>query len=464
LIEVSAMNVAFLRELLGTIADRGRAMIDPAANGPAAPESIENLCRALLSARGEASGIALASAIVAAYTAFDARERLRFFDLLKDAFGPDRDRLKEAATRYAASGEPREERVLLEAAEPRRQELIRRLNLAPGNTGELVAMRAELLAFSRKRPDLLEVDADFAHLFGSWFNRGFLVMQRIDWSTSASILERIIRYEAVHKINGWEDLRRRIDPIDRRCYAFFHPALVDEPLIFVEVALTRDIPSAIAPLLEQERDVVPSAAQTTAVFYSISNTQVGLRGVSFGNFLIKQVAYELKRDLPSLKTFVTLSPVPGFASWLQGEREKSDSDALTGVDHATLALLDEPGWAYQPSKAKRLERVLMPIAAHYFLQAKDGTGRPADPVARFHLGNGARLERLNWLADTSEKAMRQSHGIMVNYLYSLPDIERNHEAYSNRGMVAASRAVRALLESGSTRLSRRTEAIEDSHT
>jgi malonyl-CoA decarboxylase len=167
---------------------------------------------------------------------------------------------------------------------------------------------------------------------------------------------------------------------------------------------------------------------------------------------------------PSLQTFVTLSPVPGFASWLQGEREKSDSDALTGVDHATLALLDEPGRASQPGTAERLKKALMPIAAHYFLQAKDETGRPRDPVARFHLGNGARLERLNWLADTSEKAMRQSHGIMVNYLYSLPDIERNHEAYSNRGMVAASRAVRVLLESGSTRLSRRAEAIEDSHT
>jgi malonyl-CoA decarboxylase len=455
------MNVAFLRDLIGTIADRGRAKTDPAPNGPTAPESIESLCRALLSARGEASGIALASAVVAAYRTSDALERLRFFDLLKDAFGPDRERLKEAATRYAASGEPCEERALLEAAEPRRQELIRRLNLAPGNTAELVAMRTELLEFSRRRPDLLEVDADFAHLFGSWFNRGFLVMQRIDWSTSASILERIIRYEAVHKITGWEDLRRRIDPVDRRCYAFFHPALVDEPLIFVEVALTRDIPSAIAPLLEEKRDIVPSAAQTTAAFYSISNTQVGLRGVSFGNFLIKQVAHELKRDLPSLTTFVTLSPVPGFASWLQGEREKpDDSDALTGVDEATLALLDEPGWAYRPSTAERLEKALMPVAAHYFLEAKDGTGRPRDPVARFHLGNGARLQRLNWFGDTSEKAMRQSHGLMVNYLYSLADVERNHEAYANRGLVAASRAVRALLDSANTRRGRRAETVE----
>jgi malonyl-CoA decarboxylase len=444
------MNVSFLQELYTAITTRGRQS-PSAASSRHGNDAVVALSRSLLSSLGEASGMALASEIVTAYDAFDADERLRFFELLKDEFGPDRERLEQAAARYVATSERQEERALLEAAEPRRQELLRRLNLGSGNTARLVAMRAELLEFCRKRPDLLEVDADFAHLFGSWFNRGFLVMQRIDWSTSASILERIIRYEAVHEINGWEDLRRRIDSIDRRCYAFFHPALIDEPLIFVEVALTREIPAAIAPLLAEQRSSVPPDAQTTAVFYSISNTQVGLRGVSFGNFLIKQVAYELKRELPSLTTFVTLSPVPGFASWLKREREKPGSDALASADRATLALLDEPGWASDSGKTERLQKVLMPIAAYYFLKAKNGAGRPLDPVARFHLGNGARLERLDWLGDISEKAMRQSHGLMVNYLYALADIERNHEAYSNDGVVSASTVVRGLLMSAGRR-------------
>src|SRR5512132_4007734 len=336
------MNVSFLQELYTAITTRGRQS-PSAASSRHGNDAVVALSRSLFSSLGEASGMALASEIVTAYDAFDADERLRFFELLKDEFGPDRERLEQAAARYVATSERQEERALLEAAEPRRQELLRRLNLGSGNTARLVAMRAELLEFCRKRPDLLEVDADFAHLFGSWFNRGFLVMQRIDWSTSASILERIIRYEAVHEINGWEDLRRRIDPIDRRCYAFFHPALIDEPLIFVEVGLTREIPAAIAPLLAEQRSSVPPDAQTTAVFYSISNTQVGLRGVSFGNFLIKQVAYELKRELPSpLSSPYRPSPA---SPHLRREREQPGSDALVSADRATLALLDEPGWA-----------------------------------------------------------------------------------------------------------------------
>ena len=443
------MNVAFLQELFSTITERGRELLtaEPQRQGM---EDIATLCRALLSGRGEASGMALACEIATAYGALTAEDRQRFFDLLKDEFGPDRAQLKAAAARYLASGKPEDERAVLVAAEPQRQRLLRRINLAPGNTAKLVAMRADLLQLLKDRPDLAEVDADFAHLFGSWFNRGFLVMRRIDWSTSAIILERIIRYEQVHAINGWDDLRRRIDPIDRRCYAFFHPALVDEPLIFVEVALTREIAGAIAPLLAEEREIVPPHEQTTAVFYSISNTQEGLRGVSFGNFLIKQVADELKREIPTLRTFVTLSPVPGFASWLAAERAKGTSEALAAIDRETLALLDEPGWAFDPAKADRLKEVLMPLAAYYFLKAKNRAGQPIDPVARFHLGNGARLERLNWLGDLSTKGLGRSHGLMVNYLYSLPDIERNHEAYSNEGVIAAAPAVRALLKSETT--------------
>jgi malonyl-CoA decarboxylase len=295
------------------------------------------------------------------------------------------------------------------------------------------------------RDDLSAVDDDFVHLFTSWFNRGFLVLRHIDWSTPAIVLEKIIRYEAVHEISDWDDLRRRIDPHDRRCYAFFHPALVDEPLIFVEVALTRDIPAAIAPILATGRETVEADKMRTATFYSISNCQRGLAGVSFGNFLIKQVVEEVSREMPKLATFVTLSPVTNFAAWLKRERAQENSAALSEPDKSVLSALDEPGWWFDTGKAELLRDAVMRAAAWYFLRARDSRGLPVDAVARFHLGNGARLERINWLADTSEKALAQSHGLMVNYLYELDDIEKNHEAFAEGRTVVASGTVQRLL-------------------
>jgi malonyl-CoA decarboxylase len=332
------------------------------------------------------------------------------------------------------------------ASEPRRQELFRRLNLAPGGTAALVRMREQLIEVLARRDDgLRAVDDDFVHLFSSWFNRGFLVLRRIDWSTPAIVLEKIIRYEAVHAIGGWDDLRRRIDPADRRCFAFFHPALVDDPVIFVEVALTRDIPASIAPILATEREVVDADKARTAVFYSISNCQRGLAGVSFGSFLIKQVAEEISREMPKLSTFVTLSPVTGFASWLRRERADERSVVLSESDKTALAALDDDGWRFNAQTAEALRDPLMRAATWYFLRARSGRGLPLDPVARFHLGNGARLERINFLADSSEKAMAQAHGLMVNYLYELDQIEKNHEAYAEGRTVVASSAVQRLL-------------------
>jgi len=272
------------------------------------------------------------------------------------------------------------------------------------------------------------------------------VLRRIDWSTPANILEQIIRYEAVHEISDWDDLRRRIDPIDRRCYAFFHPALIDAPLIFVEVALTETIPSAIAPLLAVDRQPVPTERARTAVFYSISNTQRGLGGISFGSFLIKQVVEELRRELPKLDTFVTLSPVPGFMPWL-----KQTSD-VTEEDREVLKHLDEPNWHENAETTAQLRAAIEPLAAYYFLRARTPKGRLIDSVARFHLGNGARLERINWLGDLSPKGLRESAGVMVNYLYRLEDIEKNHEAYANDGEVVASSAVKKLLKTEGRRL------------
>ena len=305
---------SFLGDLIDALTERGRSLLrQREGRQVVAKDALPALGEVLISRRGEASGVALAQALLAGYAAAEPAERLEFLKALADRFGPDRRRVEIAweAMRNSEDSDAIED--LHAAAEPRRQELVRRLNLAPGGTSALVRMREELLGYLPANPELRRVDDDFGHLFSSWFNRGFLVLRPIDWTTPANILEKIIRYEAVHAIQNWDDLRNRLEPEDRRCYGFFHPQLVDEPLIFVEVALTRAIPNAVGPLLDLSRTPTPASETTTAVFYSISNTQKGLGGVSFGNFLIKQVVENLKRELPNLKTFVTLSPVPGFA-------------------------------------------------------------------------------------------------------------------------------------------------------
>jgi malonyl-CoA decarboxylase len=308
-------------------------------------------------------------------------------------------------------------------------------------------MREQLLDALDHRDDLAVVDNDFIHLFTSWFNRGFLVLRRIDWSTPAAILEKVIRYEAVHAIRDWDDLRRRIDLPDRRCYAFFHPALVDEPLIFVEVALTREIPDAIAPILSDKREIVEPERATTAVFYSITNCQRGLTGVSFGHFLIKQVVEEVRREWPRISVFVTLSPAPNFAAWLKRERLNEASPAIDAADRAALAALDRANWWLDRGLVERLGEPIRRAAAWYYLRARNARGWPVDAVARFHLGNGARLQRLDWLADTSERALAQSFGLMVNYLYDLDYIEQNHEAYAQQHAIVAASGVTRLLRS-----------------
>lgn len=443
-------NASFFSELLNTIAERGRALIGakpPHGEGGRAGELISR-CRALVSGRGEATGAALAIEILDDYRVLDASARLTFFTTLAAEFGPDRDAMGRALERWNDETSDAAAADLHYASEPRRLELFRRLNRAPGGTGALVAMRADLLPLLRENPDLRALDRDLQHLFASWFNRGFLVLRHIDWRTPANILEKLIRYEAVHEIHDWADLRRRTDPPDRRCYAFFHPALVDEPLIFVEVALTETMPAAVAPLLAENRSPVAPDRARVAVFYSISNCQTGLAGVTFGNFLIKQVVEELRRELPRVETFVTLSPVPGLRQWVESEDAGLDDDA-----RATLALADEPDWPDNPETEERLRKLLEPLIAHYFLRARRKDGRVVDPVARFHLGNGARLERIDWLGDRSRKGLRESFGAMVNYLYDLDEIEKNHEAFANQGEVVASGAVKKMLKEGRRRLS-----------
>ena len=435
--------------MLQSIAERGRALIERTRDRREVAEqrsaNLAQLCEDLLSGRGEASGVALAREILSLYGELKTGPRITFFEVLARRFGPDRARLSAAVAAWQASPSDLSAAEVHRASEPRRLELFRRLNLAPGGTAALVRMREQLIDAMDHRDDLAVIDDDFLHLFSSWFNRGFLVLRSIDWSTPASLLEKIIRYEAVHAIRDWNDLRARIDSPDRRCYAFFHPALIDEPLIFVEVALTRGIPTAIDPILSAKRERVEPVRATTAVFYSISNCQRGLAGVSFGHFLIKQVVEEVSRQIPRISTFVTLSPAPNFAEWLKRERAGEASVGLDEEDREALKALDRLDWWRDEATAEAVREPLLRAAAWYYLRARTPRGTPRDSVARFHLGNGARLERLDFLADTSERALRQSHGLMVNYLYDLDHIERNHEAYAQQHAIVAAGAITRLV-------------------
>lgn len=431
-----------LNELFATLVDRGRNFLLRARVDDLDVDLI-SLGEMLLSRRGEAAGVAIAERLLGKYRTSSDEARTSFHLALARRFGTDLEQLKRAAQAFLSDSKDETAQALHTAAEPQRQELFRRLNLAEGGTAMLVHMRKQLLA-QREFKELKVVDADLFHLFSSWFNRGFLIVRPIDWRTPANILEKIIRYEAVHEIGGWEELRRRTEPSDRRCFAFFHPALVDDPLIFVEVALTRDIPSSISQVLASDRELVPAAEANTAVFYSISNCQAGLKGISFGNYLIKQVAEELQRELPSVTRFVTLSPVPGFSRWLDSERQATSPRSPASCE--TLNLLDEDAWFDDPAKINALRDPLLSAAAHYFLKASGTDGRPLDPVARFHLGNGARLERLNMVGDLSPNGLKQSKGLMVNYLYDLSRVDQNHEAFVTRGEVVASPGVRRLLK------------------
>jgi len=432
-------RMSALGDLLGSVLERGARLVDWSSNDDALG-TLEQLAAALMSAKGEASGIALASRFLSGYAALEPDRHLAFFRHLGAAFDPDPEEARAAAEAHAAEPTSASLRALFQAVEPPRQELFRRLNQAPGGTEALVAMRADLLRLVREHPELDRIETDFRHLLASWFNRGFLVMRPIDWQSPAAMLEKIIAYEAVHQIDNWDELRRRVEPPDRRCFAFFHPAMPDEPLIFVEVALTREVPGSIQGLLAPGREEVPPDAAKVAVFYSISNCQAGLAGVSFGAFLIKQVAEDLAHELPGLETFVTLSPVPGFVRWLEAEA----AGAPDGPAAEALAALAGPDWPGDAADAWRPK--ILALAAQYFLEAKRADGQPPDPVARFHLGNGAELAAIHWMGDISAKGLAQSAGVMVNYRYRLDRVEANHEAYQAERTIAASRAVRGLLK------------------
>jgi malonyl-CoA decarboxylase len=422
----------FLKKLLRSVA----APVDSARSAERKAREAVAFCRALLSERGEVSGAALARDALAAYDALPANAFKPYIGMLATDFSPAPATIATAAAAYAQDASPQNLIALQRAVEPPRQELFRRLNMAPGATAALVDMRRRLLRELKANPDWVGVDADLEHLFGSWFNRGFLRLERIDWRTPALILEKLIEYEAVHEIAGWKDLHRRL-AADRRCFAYFHPALPDEPLIFIEAALTERISTTVAPLLDPDSPEADPARADCAIFYSITNCQDGLRGISFGNLLIKQVVHELGREFPRLKTFATLSPIPGFRAWLAGIVR--DQPAVT----PELARLKDADWFEDTELAARLRPALLELCAYYLTVAKKND-EPLDAVARFHLGNGARLEKLNWLADTSRPGMQRSAGLMANYVYRLADVEKNHEAFVRDHAIAASHELNKL--------------------
>ena len=404
--------MSFFSELVSTIFERRyQKVLLKETEGKTTVE----LADALLGSIGEVSGVTLARSILDRYAIMSSNEKLDFFEFMTDKLEIDPEYVIKTLDAFKINPNKATYQAFAEASEPKRQELARRLNQVPGATAQLVKLRKDLLGMVKDRPKLGPLDVDLKHLFASWFNRGFLVLRPINWSSPADILEKIIAYEAVHAIHSWDDLRLRLKPTDRRCFGFFHPSMPDEPLIFVEVALTKGIPNSIQELLADERDPINAADADTAVFYSISNCQAGLAGISFGNSLIKQVASDLATDLPGLSTFVTLSPIPGLNHWLETSKL---ADENLGQDKA--------------------------LAAHYLLKAKKPDGMPLDPVARFHLGNGAKVHAVHAQADTSDNGVEQSNGTMVNYLYDLSQISQNHEKFVGERIVVASAPVKTL--------------------
>lgn len=396
------------------------------------------------------------------YLSLTDKGKERFFKVLATEFDIDRKALAEKISLLSEAKDSaahiKLELGLREALEPSRLKILRQFNALPQGIKFLVDMRADLLRLKRTDSTLSALETDLRKLLASWFDIGLLDLQEITWNSPASLLEKLIAYEAVHAIRSWEDLKNRLDS-DRRCFAFFHYKMPGEPLIFVEVALANGIADNIQLLLDETQPSTDSHKADTAVFYSISNAQAGLAGISFGNFLIKRVVDKLSAELGNVKHFVTLSPIPGFRAWLdpqlktEGKKllsaaEEKQLGSLVALDNnASLSLykLLETNWAEDAKTATILQPILMRLCAHYLLEEKKN-GRPLDPVAHFHLSNGSRMERLNWLADTSRKGMKHSAGMMVNYYYQLSKIEDNHEAYSTSKMIVASNGVRGLLK------------------
>ncbi|MEH6442615.1 MAG: malonyl-CoA decarboxylase family protein [Oceanospirillaceae bacterium] len=450
------INIEWLEKLLETVADHGRELIGIKEGSDKSQFTDALLCHRLVDGKGEATNIALAREILQRWQGKNDGEKLAFLQLLAKQFGFNKAAIEQAIAGYD-SDDPKTLARLIALSEAPRQELFRRLNMAPNGTGVLVAMRTFLLEQLPTSPQLQDVDADFRHLLASWFNRGFLQLQRIDWHTSATILEKLIEFEAVHPMEGWDDLRRRLHDKDRRCFGFFHPALPNVPLIFIEVALTCEMSNSIAQLVDPKAQVNEQQQPDTAVFYSINNALSGLRGVSFGNFLIKQVAEELKDEFPQIKRFVTLSPMPLMVKSLQemfdvNSKRYSAEQRASNIAEISQLLEKDSGsdlgngnesesqltWERLEFSVKQDPQLLHKLCLYYLAVLKR-TDTALDPVAHFHLSNGACLQRINIAANTSLRGQAESWGCMVNYLYEDERVVSNHEAYVCASSIALSK-------------------------
>ncbi len=453
-------TIGNIRTVWRDIAASARGVMSSAPKPELSGDDVERLrgqLRDCLEGRGgEVSARARAAALGRTYLALNRTGRERFLRLLAEEFDIDRaavnatwERLRRARSEEE---QRRMERALRHSLEPPRIKLLTQFNALPEGVKFLVDMRAELMTLMRNDAVLASLEFDLKGLLASWFDIGFLEIRRITWESPAALLEKLMAYEAVHEIRSWADLKNRLEA-DRRCYAYFHPRMPDEPLIFVEVALTQGMADNVQSLLDETAPLEDPGAADTAIFYSISNCQRGLTGISLGDFLIKRVVDHLAADLSHLRTYATLSPIPGFAAWLQKRLAEPGDALLTAAERKAFdgrdarSLLATPSWQNDEATAQALRAPLLRLAARYLLVEKAANGRALDPVANFHLSNGARIERINWLADRSAKGMKQSFGMMINYLYRLPEIEANHEAYTGEGRIAASSAIARLVKS-----------------
>ncbi len=432
------MPLTLFNELLSKIAHMSKGVTPETL----VEKSIVSKCQDLLTSNSEVANLVRAQDILRHYKSLDTHQKHQFFMDIFHLFGVDEQVLLQKMHAWMQDKNAISLRQFHFLSEPASQNMLRTLNFAPNATLDLVNMRQDLLQFIHQSPELKALDNDFLHLFKSWFNRGFLHLKRIDWSSAADTLEKLIAYEAVHEIKGWEDLRQRVGDSDRALYAYFHPALGNEPLIFVQVALMHHIPSTIQSILSAERQIIDPYMAKTAVFYSISNCQQGLKGVSFGNFLIKQVVENIRQEFPNLQNFVTLSPVPKFKQW--ATQQLNDPNSILSPEQVNIIedihMLDSP-LDMTADMAQNLQQIL----AIYIAHARHTNGKVYDSVARFHLGNGAELYDIHPLADTTHKGLSTAWGCMVNYAYHLKDIEQNHDTYYNQGKIALSNTIAKML-------------------
>jgi malonyl-CoA decarboxylase len=457
-------TITNLRNVWRDIATSARGVLSNAPRPELSSEDVERLriqFRDCLDGRGgEVVARARAAALGRTYLALNEGGRARFLHVLATEFDIDRGQLEavwEKLRRAKADDERlKGEWALRRSLEPPRIKLLTQFNALPEGVKFLVDMRAELMALAKRDPSLPALELDLKDLLAGWFDIGFLEVKRITWDSPASLLEKLTGYEAVHAVRSWKDLKNRLEA-DRRCFAYFHPRMPDEPLIFVEVALTQGMADNVQLLLDESAPLGDPAEADSAIFYSISNCQRGLSGISFGDFLIKRVVDQLAAELPHLKTYATLSPVTGFRPWLEKRLAERSDDLLLSAERKLFELLPlppeersmqrllaRPSWHKDEAVAQALRGPLMRLAARYIITEKTPAGRALDPVTHFHLSNGARCERLNWRGDLSSRGLQQAYGMMINYLYRLPDIEENHEAYTAEGRVIASSALQRL--------------------